>query len=59
MCIGSAILAVVLNLFEPAPGIVMASLIVYLGGGGFLMGRYCALHEDELPPLPPRDTRRP
>jgi len=58
MCIGAGALTVVLNLVEPAPELVMISLIVYLVGGGLLIGRYCAMHEDELPPLPPRDSRR-
>jgi hypothetical protein len=58
MCLGMAVLTVVLNLVEPADEIVMASLVVYLVGGGLLIARYCAAHEDEMPPLPPRGTHR-
>lgn len=58
MCTGAALLDVGLNLVEPAPGIVMASLIAYIVGGGLLIARYCAAHEDEMPPLPPRRTHR-
>ncbi len=58
MCLGAAALDVFLNLVEPAPGLVMASLVVYLVGSGLLVARYCVAHEDEIPSRPPRETHR-
>jgi hypothetical protein len=59
MCLGAAALDVFLNLVKPAPGFAMASLVVYLFGGGLLIARYCVAHEDEIPSRPPRGTHRP
>lgn len=39
-------------------GMAMAMVIAYIVGGGLLIARYCAAHEDEMPPLPPRRTHR-
>jgi hypothetical protein len=52
-------LDIALNLVKPAPGLVMASLVVYLVGGGLLIVRYCIAHEDEIPSRPPRGPHRP
>jgi len=47
-----------MNHVKPAPGLVGASVIVYVFGGGLLIGRYCVAHEDEIPSRPPRETHR-
>jgi O-antigen/teichoic acid export membrane protein len=56
MCFGAAVLDVILNLVRPAPGLVGASLLVYLVAGSAVIVRYCLAHEDEIPPRR-RDAR--
>jgi uncharacterized membrane protein YkgB len=49
MAVGMAIFTTVVNLTKPDASLVMLVLIVYLGGGGFLIGRYAVAHGDEIP----------
>jgi len=57
MCVGMAILDVVLNLTNPNPNLVMLAVMVYVVGGALVIGRYCIAHEDEIP-VRCRDDRR-
>lgn len=58
MYLGAVPLVAFLNRVEPAPGLVAALVIVYVFGGGVLIGLYCVAHEDEIPSRPPRETDR-
>jgi hypothetical protein len=47
-----------LNRVEPAPGLVGLAMILYVCGGGLIIGLYCVAHEDEIPLRRPRSRDR-
>ena len=49
MCVGAGVLTVVLNLTKPNPSLIMAAVMLYVGGGAVLIARYAVAHEDEIP----------
>jgi hypothetical protein len=57
MGMGAGALTVVLSLTKPAPGLIMAAMMLYLVGGALLIARYAVAHEDEIP-MRRRDDRR-